>query len=338
MRDHQIAFVPSVSAEPFGLVALEATASGCAVIASEIVAGSLRSAAMPPYWWIRSRDRAWTGSAAFSRTGTIVQQSRSRARQHAETRTWSNAADTLLGVIRQVSHVRLAITSLYLPGSSKIGVGYQVHAFANEMTGRGHDVTVFSPDDPGEAPRYAHRKVDPGHSLRTFRFAWRLRGEDLDGFDILHAHGDDCFLAGVRRPPHIRTVHGSCIAEARRIPGAKAKLRMGVLGVGEIASSAFVADRSFGVSSSTKRIYPWLDGVIPNGVSVEPTMPGARKPLPPRSCSSVPITNRKRGRLLMETFASVVRPQIPEAACRWCARTHHRLPASKSSVESPIGD
>ncbi len=77
--------------------------------------------------------------------------------------------------------MRIALTSLYLPGSSKIGVGYQVHHFANRLVARGHEVTVFSPDRPGEEARYTYAHVDPGPSLRTFRFAWRLRGVDLPG-------------------------------------------------------------------------------------------------------------------------------------------------------------
>ena len=49
--------------------------------------------------------------------------------------------------------LRIAITSLYLPGSSKIGVGFQVHHLANSLVARGHSVTVFSPDDAGESAR-----------------------------------------------------------------------------------------------------------------------------------------------------------------------------------------
>jgi phosphatidyl-myo-inositol alpha-mannosyltransferase len=208
--------------------------------------------------------------------------------------------------------MRIAVTSLYLPGSSKIGVGHQVHHFADRLVGRGHEVTVLSPDEPGDDARYTHRRVDPGASLRTFRFAWRLRHEDLAGFDILHSHGDDCFLPGVTRPPHVRTVHGSCFAEALRIPGAKSRLRMVMLGAGEVASTTVVADRSYGVSEATKRVYPWLDGVIPNGVEVASTVD--RRPTPDPTILFVgSFENRKRGRLLMEHFAAEVRPRVPDA-------------------------
>ncbi len=213
---------------------------------------------------------------------------------------------------RKTLPVKIAITSLYLPGSSKIGTGFQVHHFANHLVKRGHEVTVFSPDLPGEEARYTYAHVDPGTSLRTFRFAWRLRHVDFSGFDILHAHGDDTFLAGRPRPAHVRSIHGSCFAEARRIPGAKAKTRMGLLGLGEVAST-LIADRSYGVSEATKRVYPWIDGVIPNGVEVPDPPPGRAPTAVPTILFVGTYLNRKRGKLLTEQFASVVRPKLPDA-------------------------
>jgi phosphatidylinositol alpha-mannosyltransferase len=211
--------------------------------------------------------------------------------------------------------MRIAITSLYLPGSSKIGTGYQVHDYANQLIDRGDDVTVFSPDQPGDDSRYEYVRVDPGPSMRTFRFAWRLRGVDLADFDILHGHGDDCFLTDRHRPPHVRTVHGSCFSEARRVPGAKSKARMGLLGIGEVAST-ILADRAYGVSRATRRVYPWLDGVIPCGVDLG-RFGGDRSPTSDPTILFVgTYQNRKRGRLLMEAFEETVRPRIPEARLR----------------------
>ena len=47
--------------------------------------------------------------------------------------------------------MKIALLSLYLPGSSKIGVGYQVHYLANELVKRGHDVKFSAKANPGRA-------------------------------------------------------------------------------------------------------------------------------------------------------------------------------------------
>lgn len=210
--------------------------------------------------------------------------------------------------------LRIAFTSLYLPGSSKIGVGYQVHHLANVLVARSHAVTVFSPDRAGEHARYDVHHVDPGSSIRSFRFAWRLRDVDLSGFDILHGHGDDCLLAGRSRPAHVRTVHGSCFSEARRIPGVKEKTRMLLLGAGELASMA-IADRTVAVSAATTRVYPWIRQVIPCGVDTAKF--GADHPAGREAVPTILFVgtygNRKRGRLLAEAFDRCVRPRFPDA-------------------------
>jgi glycosyltransferase involved in cell wall biosynthesis len=210
--------------------------------------------------------------------------------------------------------LRIAMTSLHLPGSSKIGVGYQVHHLANELVGRGHTVTVFSADPPGDGACYTACQVDPGRSLRTFRFAWRLRDIDFAEFDILHAHGDDCFLGLTRRPPHVRTVHGSCFAEAHRIHGLENRARMTLLGVGELASMT-IANRIVAVSRTTTRTYPWIRQVIPCGVDVNRfgAASGMSREPDPTILFVGTYGFRKRGRLLMEAFAHTVRPALPQA-------------------------
>jgi len=210
--------------------------------------------------------------------------------------------------------LRIAITSLYLPGSSKIGVGHQVHHFANALSARGHAVTVFSPDRPGEEAAYEVRHVDPGAGLRSFRFAWRLRRVDFSEFDVLHGHGDDCFLAGRARPPHVRTVLGSCFSEARHVTGSKEKARMLLLGAGEVVSTV-IADRTVAISATTKRMYPWIREVIPCGVDTA-RFGSDRSGIwggPPAILFVGTYENRKRGKLLADAFTTHVRPRIPDA-------------------------
>jgi phosphatidylinositol alpha-mannosyltransferase len=209
---------------------------------------------------------------------------------------------------------RIAMISLYLPGDSKIGSGYQAHYMANALVKRGHRVTMFSPDRPPEDARYAYQHVDPGDRFRTFRFAWKLREAQLERFDVVHAHGDDYWLWGRRYPIHVRTMHGSCLAEAGHIPSFKGKLRMGMLGLSELLAT-LVADRTVCVSRDTCRYYPGVSEVVVNGVDLD-----AFRPAPPAERESEPTIlfvgtyqNRKRGKLLMDQFASVVKPSLPNA-------------------------
>lgn len=207
--------------------------------------------------------------------------------------------------------MRIALTSYYLPSTSKMGVGYQVHYLSNALIRRGHSVTVFTicprPDDA----LYRVEQCLTPPPMRSIRVAWSLRSIDWSRFDILHAHGDDWFLWNREVPPHIRTVHGSCLAEALHIPGAKARAHMLWLTVLESLSVA-VADRTVGVSANTCRSYPWIRKVIPNGVDLAAFRPG-RKEVEPTLLFVGTYLNRKRGKLLMEVFQRVVRPRVPRA-------------------------
>ena len=165
--------------------------------------------------------------------------------------------------------MKIAMISLYLPSETKMGVGYQAHAMANGFAARGHGVIMFSACAKPDGARYDYQRVDVGDSLRTFRFAWNLRKMDLSGFDVIHAHGDNYWLWSRRhRPPVIRTMHGSCLAEAWRVPGIKEKLRMLLLYGAEVLAT-LVSDKTVCVSANTLKYYPRLETVIPNGVDVE---------------------------------------------------------------------
>lgn len=214
---------------------------------------------------------------------------------------------------RSTGALRIAVVSNYLPTSSKIGVGHWVDQFARELARRGHDVVIFSaaPAVPG-AP-YEVVTVPVGTRGRTFRFALELRHIDWTSFDVVHAHGDDYLLFGRPHPPHIRTMHGSCLEEALHVEGAKERLRMLALGVTELLSTA-VADETVVVSPATRRWMPWVRRVVPPGVDLGRFQPSGR----PRSTQPSILfvgtyRRRKRGSLLVEAFADVVHPALPEA-------------------------
>ncbi|MEY2420245.1 MAG: phosphatidyl-myo-inositol alpha-mannosyltransferase [Acidimicrobiaceae bacterium] len=203
------------------------------------------------------------------------------------------------------------MSSYYLPSESKIGAGYVAHRLAQVMVDRGNSVTMFSPCRRPADARYDHVAVPMAGSLRTFRWGFRLRGLDLSDFDVYHAHGDDHLRARRNTPAHVRTLHGSCFSEALHIKGVKDRLRMFLLGLTEVVAS-LRADAAVAVSQNTRRSFPWVRRVIPNGVDLQSFHPGDKEPTPTILFVGT-YERRKRGRLLMEAFSSSVLPILPSA-------------------------
>lgn len=211
--------------------------------------------------------------------------------------------------------LRIAMISYYLPSESKIGVGYQVHELANELVRRGHSVDVFSPCAPVEGALYGHVHLPLSGSLRTFRFAFTMRRQDLSSYDVLHAHGEDYWMWRRRVPMHVRTLHGSCFEEALRIRGAKERARMVLLGFTEVLAS-LVADRTVLISPNTRRWTPWVKAVIPNGVDASRFGVRMAKAERPTVLFVGTWRGRKRGAELAEAFARDVRRAVPDAELR----------------------
>ena len=214
--------------------------------------------------------------------------------------------------------MNIALASLYLPSASKIGVGYQVHGLANALVRRGHDVAVFSPCPRPDDAAYVVHVVPPGRSMRTFGFAWDLRRVDFSSFDVLNAHGDDWFLWGVRRPWHVHTYHGSCLAEMLNIKGIKEKMRMGVLALCE-QQSVLLPDVTVAVSENTRRYVKGIRHVIPCGVDTSRFRPGnaSEKSSRPAVLFVGTMHGRKRGRWLRDVFLRDVRSRVADAEL-WC--------------------
>lgn len=208
--------------------------------------------------------------------------------------------------------MNIAMSSLYLPGGSKIGVGYQVHQMANQMVLRGHRVTVFSQCEAGEKRLYKLVRIPPRKRLSTFGFAWDLREFDLSKFDVLHAHGDDWFLWNKRRPRHIHTFHGSCFSEFRHQQIFREKLRMLGLAICEV-ESMFLCDVGVAVSENSRRNLPLVRHVIPNGVDLDRFYPGTKKAGKPTVLFVGTLSGRKRGAALVRAFQEVIIKEIPEA-------------------------
>jgi len=208
--------------------------------------------------------------------------------------------------------MKIAITSLYLPSGSKIGVGYQVHNLANELVRRGHQVRVFSQSGRCEDSHYEVTVVPSGNRLRTFGFAWNLRHVDFRGFDVLNAHGDDWFLWFRPRPRHIHTYHGSCLAETFNAKGLGTKARMAMLAACEY-NSIPLADERVAVSENTRRYIPFIGHVIPCGVDVNLFRPGGDKSAFPSLLFVGTMHGRKRGAMLLDIFQRQIKPAVPNA-------------------------
>ena len=209
--------------------------------------------------------------------------------------------------------MKLAMISRYLPSGSKIGVGYQSHDIANGMAKRGHEVTMYSQYGHTEGAVYRTIAVPVGWRLRTFRFAWNLRRFDFSAYDFLHAHTDDYWLWNrKRKPAHLRTMSGSCRAEAIHSQRLWLKFRMNLLALSE-ALAVRVADRTICISDNTRVYFPTLKEVIPCGMDTSAFYPGNEKESAPTLLFVGTYERRKRGKLLMEIFAKEILPKIPNA-------------------------
>ncbi len=208
--------------------------------------------------------------------------------------------------------MNIAIVSLLLPSGSKIGVGYVVHHLANELVKRGHRVTVFSQTGPCEDSLYEVVVVPSGKRFRTFGFAWNVRRFDLTQFDVVNAHGDDWFLWGCRRPRHVHTYHGSCLAEMLHATSWSARIRMAALALCEY-TSCFLADELVAVSENTRRFIPLVRRVIPNGVDLNTFYPSEKKSQSPSLLFVGTMHGRKRGKMLLDLFQREIRPRVPGA-------------------------
>lgn len=207
--------------------------------------------------------------------------------------------------------MKIAITSLYLPTGSKIGVGYQVHYLANELTKRGHAVTVFSQSGAPEDSFYSVNIVEARKSFRTFGFAWDLRKVDFSGYDVLNAHGDDWFLWGSKRPRHVHTFHGSCLAEMLHATSAVARTRMAALALCEY-SVCFLPDELVAVSENTRKYIPAVKHIVPCGVNLDSFGPGEKSSIPSLLFVGT-LLGRKRGSMLLDIFQREILPHLPNA-------------------------
>jgi glycosyltransferase involved in cell wall biosynthesis len=209
--------------------------------------------------------------------------------------------------------LNIAIISKYLPSGSKMGPGYQVHYMANEFVKRGHTVTIFSQYRKPEDAIYKVIVMPLKGAFKTFKFMWQVARQDYSEFDVIHAHtGDALLFMSKNKPPHIRTFHGSSLAEAMHAKKPKEVIRKLLLSVSEYIS-CIIADKLVAVSENTKKFIPFIKDVIYNGVDVSMFKPGRQKSLNPSILFVGTLDWRKRGKMLVDIFKNDIKPKIPTA-------------------------
>lgn len=207
--------------------------------------------------------------------------------------------------------MRVALLQADVPPAAPGGVGYQVSLLADSLARRGHDVTLFCTCEPPALTAYRCVRVPLAHGGRLYRqigVGLAFSRLDLSKFDIIHAHGDD-WLFGKR--PRVRTFYGTALMEARM--ATSWGRRMSQLGYYPMELLSSLGATSVTISEATRRFLPLVERCIPAAYDPSFYFPGdERTPNPSILFVSGTLKGRKRGALLLDTFASV-RRSVPEA-------------------------
>lgn len=215
---------------------------------------------------------------------------------------------------------RIAVIQRFLPSRSRGGVGHFTDGLANTLVSRGHAVTVFSQDPAPDGARYAVSRVPVADSrLAPLAFPFALRRCDFRAFDVVHAQGDEQWLPRGRRPPVVRTLHGSSLAEAW-FNGVRAGSPKRFFLHLYFYLMELIADlrarRVAVVSAGTARYFPRVNAVVPNGVDIARFADAGRVAVKSDAPSIIfigELDSRKRGAWLVDVFLDQIRPHAPTA-------------------------
>jgi glycosyltransferase involved in cell wall biosynthesis len=219
--------------------------------------------------------------------------------------------------------VRIAVFSYGLPvqGEKRGGIERAAHSLAQGLAERQHHVVVFTHDIKPAGALYEVRELPWKRFVNTWvgrRMTMGYLGNvmavmpDYREFDAIIAHGDSLLLP-LRGKPVIRVMHGSASGEAESATSiGRSLLQYGVYA--QELLTAFVASGTVAVSENTRHANPFIRRTIPNGVDTRVFVPVPREKTSEPSIVFVGTHGgRKRGSLLLEIFAQVVRPAHPKA-------------------------
>jgi phosphatidylinositol alpha-mannosyltransferase len=200
------------------------------------------------------------------------------------------------------------------PGRKVGGVEVFVHRLANRLVDRGHLVTMVTFGTLPADARYALARLGPAWlaANRASRLALVplvLNRLPQAGWDVLHLHGDDWFMA-LRRRPTVRTFYGSALLEARTATSRRRQVTQAIVYPLETLSSR-LATLSFDIGSALPSGYR-THGSLMLAVGDAPVSPPARTAHPTVLFVGT-WEGRKRGAFLAERFVAEVLPRHPTA-------------------------
>lgn len=213
--------------------------------------------------------------------------------------------------------LNLAIVQRFLPSQSRGGVGVFTDGLAGTLARRGHRVTVFSEDPAPSGAAYRVVTLPArGGRLSPLGFPFAVRRARFGGFDVIHAQGDEQLLP-LTRPPVVRTLHGTALAEAwfnGWRAGSPKRLALHTYFYAAECLADLRAEAVVAVSAHTAHFYPRVHDVIPNGIDLEAWAPdGSPKSDSPSILFVGEVDSRKRGRMLVDLFTRDVRSAVPSA-------------------------
>ena len=215
---------------------------------------------------------------------------------------------------------KIAIIQRFLPSRSRGGVGHFTHGLANTLAARGNAVTVFSQDPAPAGARYAVSRVPVADTrLAPLMFPFALRHCEFRAFDVLHAQGDEQWLSAGSRPPVVRTLHGSSLAEAwfnGVHAGSPKRFLLHLYFYAMELIADLRATRVAAISAGTGRHFPRVHAIVPNGVDVARFAEAGRVAVKSPAPSIIfigELRSRKRGTWLVDLFLREIRTRINHA-------------------------
>lgn len=173
-------------------------------------------------------------------------------------------------------------SSLAQPGRKPGGVDVLIHRLANTLTGRGHDVTIWSYSPAPEGALYGHVQLLP-RSIATRQLAriliapMLLNRVSFGDAQIVHLHGDDWFFFRRGRPT-IRTLYGSALYEMRYATRARRMLAQAAL-VPLEALACMLATDAYGMIPGDGPVHR-LRGYLPGAAAADASCASERSARP----------------------------------------------------------